>query len=115
MPTFPLVDRLPDALLALVGEVVTAWAMQEHELRLIVFLLLSLDPKRGRLAVRSSRAKDTVDLIADLLHLDGIESKTTKLKEFGELLEEIELLRARVRALGGEWSDEAHDDERNDH
>ena len=32
-----------------------------------------------------------------------------------ELLEEIESLRARLRAMGGEWADDVHVDERNDH
>jgi hypothetical protein len=93
VPTAPLVDRLPNDFLILVGEVVTAWSMQEHELKLIVFLLLSLDPKRGRLAVKSTRAKDTVDLIADLLHLEGIESKTTDLTRFAAVLNEMETRR----------------------
>lgn len=90
MPVAPIVDRLPDPLLALVGEIVTGWAVQEHELRLLVFLLLSLDPKRGRLAVKNLRAKDYVDLIADLMHLSDLKSKTTKLRELGEVLDEIE-------------------------
>jgi hypothetical protein len=86
----PIVDRLPDPILGLVGEVVTAWAIQENELRRIVYLLLSVDPKRGRLAVKSTRAKDTVDLISDLMHLAGLTSKTTIIPEYGKLLEEIE-------------------------
>ncbi len=90
MHTAPIVERLPEPLLQLVGEVVTAWAIQEHELRLLVLLLLALDPKRGRLAVRNARAKETVELVADLMHLGELESRTTKLKEFGEVLEEIE-------------------------
>jgi hypothetical protein len=69
---------------------VTAWAVQEHELRRIAYLLLSLDPKRGRLAVKGGRAKELVELISDLMHLSEITSKTTRLKEYAKLLEEIE-------------------------
>ena len=90
MAVLPIADRLPGPILTLVGEVVTAWAVQENELRRLVYLLLSLDPKRGRLAVRSARAKETIDLIADLMHLAGVTSKTTNLAEYGKLLEEIE-------------------------
>jgi hypothetical protein len=96
MATAPIVDRLPDPLLLLIGEAVTAWAVQEHELRLLVFLLLALDPKRGRLSVRNARAKEMVDLIADLMHLSEIQSKTTRLKAFADALEEIENRRNAV-------------------
>jgi hypothetical protein len=90
MKVLPIVDRLPNEHLVLIGEAITAWALQEHELRLTVFALLYLDPKRGRVAVRSTRSKDTVEMIGDLMSLSDLTSKTTNLREFGKLLDEIE-------------------------
>jgi hypothetical protein len=90
MNVLPIVPRLPNGHLLLIGEVITSWALLEHELRLTVFLLLGLDNKRGRLAVRSARAKETIDLIADLMHQSKLRSKTTRLDELGKLLEELE-------------------------
>jgi len=90
MKTLPIVDQLPDEHLVLIGELITAWAMQEHELRLTVYMLLGLDPKRGRVAVRSNRSKETVEMISDLMSLSGIASNTTNLRELGKRLDEIE-------------------------
>ncbi|MBW8328060.1 MAG: hypothetical protein K0M48_02545 [Thiobacillus sp.] len=90
MKVLPIIDRLPDEHLALIGEAITAWAVQEHELRLTVFVLLRLDPKRGRVAVRSTRSKDTVEMIADLMSLSGLTSKTTNLRELVNVLDKIE-------------------------
>ena len=69
---------------------ITTWALLEHELRLTVFLLLDLDNKRGRLAVRSARAKETVELISDLMHQSKVQSKTTRLDELAKVLDELE-------------------------
>jgi hypothetical protein len=90
MPVLPIVDALPEDYLRLIGEIVTAWAVQEHELRLTTFALLGVGPKQGRIAVRSTRAKDTLDMIADLMSLSGLVSSTTNLPELGKLLDEIE-------------------------
>jgi hypothetical protein len=90
MNVLPIVPRLPDGHLLLIGEVITTWALLEHELRLTVFLLLALDNKRGRLAVRSARAKETVDLIADLMHQSRVQSTTTRLDELAKILDQLE-------------------------
>jgi hypothetical protein len=90
MNVLPIVPRLPEGHLLLIGEVVTTWALLEHELRLTVFLLLGLDNKRGRLAVRSARAKETIELIADLMHQSKVQSKTTRLDELAKILDELE-------------------------
>lgn len=90
MNVHPIVPRLPDGHLLLIGEVITSWALLEHELRLTVFLLLGLDNKRGRLAVRSARAKDTAELIADLMHQSRVQSKTTRLDELAKVLDQLE-------------------------
>lgn len=93
MAVLPIVDKLPEGYTLLIGEAVTAWAVQEYELRLTVFTLLDLDPKRGRLAVRSARAKDTVEMVGDLLSLSDLASETIKLPELAKLLDEIETRR----------------------
>lgn len=90
MSVLPLVPRLPDGHLTLIGEAITAWALLEHELRLAVFLLLGLDNKRGRLAVRAPRAKETVELIGDLMHQSGVQSKATRLDELAKIVDELE-------------------------
>lgn len=71
MKTAPVIQRLPDEYLLLIGEIVTAWALQEVALRQIVFAMLDLDAKRGRTAVRSPRSKEVVDMISELALIDG--------------------------------------------
>lgn len=89
----PVVQRLPDNYLLLIGEVATAWAIQEYELKALAYLMLRVGPKRGRVAVRSPRASEVVDMVGDLMVIDGLQSRTIDLKKFAAHLDEIEVRR----------------------
>jgi hypothetical protein len=91
--TLPIVQRLPDDYLLLIGEVATAWAIQEYELKALAYLMLRIGPKRGRVAVRSPRPSEIVDMVGELMLIDGLKSTTIDLKKFATHLDEIEVRR----------------------
>ena len=56
MATYPVRDKLPISHTTEIGRIITRWAFLEWLLRQIAYLLLDLNPKAGRLAVRDPRA-----------------------------------------------------------
>ncbi|MDZ4736278.1 MAG: hypothetical protein SGJ07_08000 [Rhodospirillaceae bacterium] len=82
MSIAPIAIKLPAAYTQEIGTIISHWAYVEWRFRQIVYRLLDIDPKRGRVAVRAPRAKDLVATIADLALLSKIEIKInlTKLK-----------------------------------
>ncbi len=71
MRTLPIARKLPRAIAYDIGRVTYAYSLLEHILRTTVYLLIEVDPKQGRLAVKDARGKEMVDLIRDLMYLDG--------------------------------------------
>lgn len=67
----PIIDRLPDEYLRLIGEVVTSWALLELALRRTTFAMLDLSEPEGRTAVRTPRAKEMVEMICELALIHG--------------------------------------------
>jgi len=85
--------KTPASLSREVGRIIVHWAYFEHYLQDIVWLLLDLDDKRGRVAVRDPRAEDRIDMIADLAALRGINLPTQELAKFKSRTKEIAALR----------------------
>jgi hypothetical protein len=52
MREVPVTTDLPAALFREIGRVVVAYANLEHRLSTMIYVLLGVDPKRGRLAVQ---------------------------------------------------------------
>lgn len=68
----PIVTDLPISLLREIGRVTVTYANLEDRLSKVIYLLLDIDPKRGRLAVREPRATDRLEVIRDLMQLSNI-------------------------------------------
>jgi len=96
MATHPVIDRLPDQYLLLIGEIVTAWALLETELKKAVYMLLDVGPKQGRTAVRSPRAKEIAEMIQELVLIEKLSILSPEFKEFISLLDELERRRNQL-------------------
>lgn len=72
MKEYPLVLDLPASLSREIGRVIVAYAAMEMVLSKIIYALLGVGPKEGRLAIREPRALDRFELIRDLANLSGI-------------------------------------------
>lgn len=92
MKTNPVIEQLPDDYLKLIGEIVTAWSLQEATLRGLVFRMLNLDHKRGRTAVRTPRASEMVDMLEELALIAGFTFDASSL----EMLDDVERRRNQV-------------------
>lgn len=94
MIVLPIVERLPQAYLEAIGLFMTTWARLEHELRDLTFYVLDVDPKRGRTAIRTPRPKEMVEMVEELLLLDGIrEIKQIDMAALKSMMDEIEFRR----------------------
>jgi hypothetical protein len=63
---------LPDDLCTEIGRVITAHAYLEFALTRTICLLLDIDLKAGRLAVRDTRAAERLEAVFDLAILNGL-------------------------------------------
>jgi len=97
--TLPIAQTLPPEFLSLVGEIVVAWAIQELALRRTVFAMLDLSEAKGRIAVRTPRAKEMVEMIADIALTENFTIDLSGLS----LLDELETRRNKV--AHGIWFD----------
>lgn len=88
--TLAIVEKLPAEYLEAIGQIMTAWARFEYELRDLTFFVLNIDKKRGRTAIRTPRAKEMIEMIGELLWLDGIDIKLVDMPQFQILVDEIE-------------------------
>ena len=73
MRTAAITTDVPAMMLREIGRVVVAYANLEYLLSEVIYLLLDVDPKRGRLAVREPRATDRLDVIQDLILLSKLQ------------------------------------------
>ena len=92
---FPLRHRLPVNYYALIGRVITRWAIIEYKLDHLVFTALDISQEEGRLSVRGQRASERIKLVQDILHIKKA-SLPVKWKEVRDTLEEMESFRNRL-------------------
>lgn len=76
MATYPVIYRLPTQYSTAIGRHVTRFAALESALRNLIYALLELNPKMGRVAVRNPRIQESFTIIQDLM---GLRSFTTTL------------------------------------
>jgi hypothetical protein len=96
MAVHPVIEKLPDQYLLLIGEIVTAWALLETELNKAVYTLLDIGPKQGRTAVRTPRAKEIAEMVQELVLIERLPILSPKYKEFIALLDELERRRNQL-------------------
>ncbi len=102
MGEFRVRDELPITYYRDMGRVIFHWARLESELKDTIYTLLSVGRKEGRIAVRTPRADDIVQMIGDLLSIKGLKTKV-KLKEYKSA---VQTLRgARDNIAHGIWVD----------
>lgn len=61
--------RLPTKYSTAIGRMITRFAALESALRNLIYALLELDPKMGRVAVRNPRIEESFTMIRDLMGL----------------------------------------------
>lgn len=76
MRTYPVRYRLPTKYSTAIGRMITRFAALESALRNLIYALLELEPKMGRVAVRNPRIEESFTIIRDLM---GLRSFTTTL------------------------------------
>lgn len=76
MRPYPIWYRLPTKYSTAIGRMISRFAVLESALRTLIYALLELEPKMGRVAVRNPRIKDSFAMIKDLM---GLRSFTTTL------------------------------------
>ena len=76
MKSFPVRRRLPVAYSTEIGRIITRCAYLEHCMQELVFVLLHLHPKAGRLAVRRPRQTDYFEMLIDLIKLRNLKSSS---------------------------------------
>ena len=95
MPTYPVRYRLPVSYSTEIGRIITRWAFLEFRLKETAYMLLGVDPKVGRIAIREPRITDYIDMIQDLMHLKSI-TATADLKKLRKSLEKIQSFRDKL-------------------
>lgn len=101
MQTFPVLIDLPKDYLIAIGRIVVTWSLIERQLANIVYMLLRVDKKRGRLAIRSPRAFEYITMIEQLSELDTIAVNRQDLSALKALLEKVQ--KYRDLAIHGAW------------
>ena len=98
MATHPIRFRLPTNYSTEIGRIIQRWAFLEWRMRSIAYLLLDLDPKRGRIAVREPRCTDYLIMIEDLIKLRSIKfnTKDKRHKNFKKKLVELQSFRNAI-------------------
>lgn len=95
MPTFPHWYRLPTNYSTNIGRVVTRYAFFEAQLRHAIYLLLDIDVKAGRVAVRNPRLDDAITMILDLMAVKSIKT-SIDLKFLRKECKKIESFRDKI-------------------
>ena len=87
---FWVIENPPTGYILAIGEIVTAWAIQEWELKRLVYMVLGIDDKRGRTSVRSPRASEMIQMIRELLQIEGVTIDSVDLNELESALGQLE-------------------------
>lgn len=98
--TYPVIRQLPDEYYPLIGKIMVDWSYLENLLRDSVYMLLHLDRKKGRIAVRSPRANEMITMIEELLDASSLSTKA-KTKEIKKALTTVSA--ARDALAHGLW------------
>jgi hypothetical protein len=95
MPEYPVRYRLPISYSTEIGRIITRWAFLEYRLKETAYMLLDIDPKIGRIAVREPRTYEYVDMIQDLMSLRSL-TTTVDLKKLRKTIEDIQSFRDKL-------------------
>jgi hypothetical protein len=97
-----LVYELPASLTRAIGRVLVAWAHLEYQIQRTIWMLLGIDERQARVAVRQPRLTERMDMIVDLAGLRGIAVNAEDVKNMKESL--TELSRHRDLLAHGLWT-----------
>jgi hypothetical protein len=75
---------LPKALNEGIAKIIVRYAHLEHLARTIIYQLLSIDSKRGRLVIREPDLAERIEMIAELCHVLKLSIDDDKLDDFKE-------------------------------
>ena len=70
MKKLPIVIDLPTPIAREIGRIIAAHSTLEQYLTRVIYMILGVGPKDGRLAVREPRTEDRLDLILDLQEVE---------------------------------------------
>lgn len=87
MRTFPVVTDLPTDMMQAIGRVIVEYSFLELQLSRIIYDLLRVNPKAGRLAVSEPRSTQRLETIFDLAELKGLLLKKDQMKRFRDAVE----------------------------
>jgi hypothetical protein len=91
--------KLPDDLLFCIGKIMVDYAYFEHCLSSLIYVLMDVNSKVGRITVRSPTAVDSLKIINDLLKLRG-----QKIEGYSSIQKRTENIQARRNQLAhGVW------------
>ncbi len=85
----PTLIDLPSDYLVGLGRVVVRWSFVERQLMNIVYLLLGVSKKHGRVAVREPRADECITMIRQLMHLEKVTVHSIDLDRLSKALASI--------------------------
>ncbi len=95
MGIHPVWYKLPTAYNSAIGRMVSRFAVLETALRMLIYALLDVNPKLGRVAVRSPRVRDSFTMIEDLMALRDFKT-TLNIKLMATKAAELEEFRDKI-------------------
>lgn len=93
LKTYPPVYDLPRSYNEQLGRIIVRWGYLEHHAQDIVYWLLGVSPKAGRVAVNEPRLADRIDMIAELAHLYAIKTTPKQVKSLRDKAEDYKFFR----------------------
>jgi len=93
MKTYTPRFDLPGHMTRQIGRIIVRYAYLEHYARVIIYELLNLDAKRGRVAVREPDLTDRINMIADLALFNGVDVPETKITSLTKKTDDNKSLR----------------------
>lgn len=94
--------QLSDQLLFCIGKIMVDYAYFEHCLSSIIYVLMNINPKAGRIAIRSPSAVDSLEIISDLLNLSG-----AKIENYKCIKQDTETVQVKRNQIAhGIWLDD---------
>lgn len=96
MRTLPIAKKLPPTLTREIGRVIYAYSRVELNFKTIIYAILNIDPKSGRITVREPRGKEYVDTIQELMIVRGRQPVKAWWKNFRDSTERVRTGRDQV-------------------
>lgn len=93
MAMLPTLIDLPSDYLTALGRVVVRWSFVERQLMNIVYLLLGVSKKHGRVAVREPRADECMSMIQQLMQLENVKVSSVDLDITSKVLAKLKSTR----------------------